>query len=164
MGKKCKKQTIKVDEEFLSQLEDAVANGVQTIVKMAESVAVSKTTFERMLYGKRENGEKEKELIKEAIKKGKRRYFPAIRRLAENELVKRVQGYYVNEQEKTTQSNNGSESTTVKNKTKWVQASTTELIFALVNSSQGKWVSINNMKVEFPDDKDFSITYQNKND
>jgi len=154
---------IQVDEEFLDTLEDAVANGANTIDSQAKALGLTNTTYQKLYYGKRKNGKEEKGKICDAIKRGVSRSYPALLRLTEREYIKRLQGYYVTEEETNIFYQEGEEiSRQVKKKKRWVQASPTEFIFALVNASKesAKWESINKVIQTTGDDEKFEVTFK----
>lgn len=143
---------IEVDNEFLNHLENAVANGADTLQKQADAMGLKLRTYNDLHYGKRKNGKEESAKIRNAIKKGIVRCYPELQKLSETELVKRLKGYYVEEVDEEISEYNGIETRKVKKKKRWVSVSTAELIFTLINVSGGKWQ--NQSRVVHYDSKD----------
>lgn len=84
---------IEVDDDFLKRIEDAVASGAVFNTEIAKVIGVNVPAFENILYGRRKDGEREKSVINEAIKKGMKRQPGNIIRVAELSLLKKIQGY-----------------------------------------------------------------------
>jgi hypothetical protein len=132
-------------EYTLICLENAVAMGAETNAEMAESLGVTTSTFEKIKYGQRKDGESEKARIGDAIKRGKERRMDVFLAMAENSLKKLVNGYTYDEITVETEADGDGVITKTKKKTvtKYVQPNTTAVLFSAVNSGGGRWKSIN---------------------
>ncbi|MCK4521408.1 MAG: hypothetical protein KAU20_02455 [Nanoarchaeota archaeon] len=145
-----------IDADFLLLLEDTVAAGADSNHKIAEALDWADSTWKNYRYGrgKKKHYAKFKQPIETAIKKGIARRKDTILRIAEDAIVKQLQGWEYDEVT-TTEKNipvgrfkNGKIiwGTEISRKvvTKRVLPNAMITIFSAVNCGDGKWMSINN--------------------
>lgn len=133
-----------ITEHLLLCLENAVADGCSINAEMAKAIGWSESKFISVRYGKRVNGDDERTRTSNAIKKGEERRTENFLAIAENSLKKLLAGYEYEETSFVEEVSETKGTTTKTTKTKKVvKPDTTAVIFTLVNSSNGKWKSIN---------------------
>jgi len=136
---------IKLDENLLLLVENAIASGAQTDSEIAKAVGLKLAVFRNIKYGKRKNGKIEKSKMANAIKKGQARQRETIFQKAEYSLIKKIEGYTVKETDTKKEKINGKLIITeTRERIKHIQPDTTAIMFALNNLSDGKYVQRRN--------------------
>ena len=141
-----------LDKYILTDIENAVANGHDTIERIAKAIDVNYETFKNWYYEKTKEAKKTQyaTLIKESISKGRSKSRPELIKASEDGILYKLKARETKEtitEQWTELDRKTGKMIVVKEhkviKKKMLEPDTTLLIFTSVNQSE-RWDSINN--------------------